>query len=392
MAPKKRSRPATCPPCPSNKKQPCPVPAPVPKLIIKGGVEVLNVVTGPDSTTEIELYLQPRMGINTTTDNEKNWYGFSEVVHHNDGSAADKQLRTTQLPQYSCARIQLPMLNEDMTCQTLLMWEAVTCKTELIGISTLIDTHIKEAVVAGGGATGPGEPIQGINYHMFAIGGEPLDLQGMEMQADANYASAIPPKSIHPNDVADLPLNSIFQLQGVVPKAKAKLDKDGYYPMEEWCPDPSRNENTRYYGSYVGGLNTPPSLQFTNTMTTVLLDENGIGPLCKGDGLFVSCGDIVGCLFKQNSGLRFRGLPRYFKITLRKRAVRNPYPITSLLGSLFSGLMPKLDGQPMSGPKSQIEEVRIYQGKEGLPADPDMRRYIDQFGQDQTAPPAKPAN
>uniref|UniRef100_A0AAU6S4Z8 Capsid protein VP1 n=1 Tax=Myotis daubentonii polyomavirus TaxID=3139990 RepID=A0AAU6S4Z8_9POLY len=386
MAPKKRPR---CAPCPKKAKEKvCPVPTPVPRLLIKGGVEVLNVVTGPDTTTEIELYLDPRMGINNVTDvSKRNWYGFSEVIHHNDGTSNQKNLLSIQLPQYSCARVQLPMLNEDMTCQTLLMWEAVSCKTEVIGISTLINTHIKEVASMGGAAEGPGEPIQGINYHMFAVGGEPLDLQGMEMQADASYAAAATPKVIHPNDIVKLPLNDIFKLQGLVPGAKAKLDKDGYYPIEEWCPDPSRNENSRYYGSYVGGLTTPPTLQFTNSVTTVLLDEYGIGPLCKGDGLFVSSADIVGCFFKSGSGIRFRGLPRYFKVTLRKRAVRNPYPISSLLGSLFSGLMPKLDGQPMSGPQSQIEEVRVYEGKEGLPADPDLRRYIDQFGQDKTILP-----
>lgn len=391
MAPKKRLRPAgLCPPCPKKPKactpRPCPTPASVPKLIIRGGVEVLNIITGPDSTTEIELFLQPRMGINDPNGNEKNWYGFSEVVHAEDGKDTSHQLKSTQLPQYSCGRVQLPLLNEDMTCQTLLMWEAVSCKTEVIGISTLINTHIKETTPHTQN-DGAGEPIQGINYHMFAVGGEPLDLQGMEMQADASYASAIPAKSIHPNDITKFATTNVFQLQGLVPAAKAKLDKDGFYPIEEWCPDPSRNENSRYYGSFVGGLSTPPSLQFTNSVSTVLLDEYGIGPLCKGDGLFVSCADIVGCLFKNNSGLRFRGLPRYFKITLRKRAVRNPYPISSLLGSLFSGLMPKIDGQPMSGPQSQIEEVRVYQGREDLPADPDLRRYIDQFGQDKTEPP-----
>jgi len=331
--------------------------------------------------------LQPRMGINSPTGNNKNWYGFSEVIHHEDGKDSSKQLLSAQLPQYSCARVQLPMLNEDMTCPTLMMWEAVACKTEVIGISTLINTHIKETRIELGGASGPGEPIQGINYHMFAVGGEPLDLQGMEMQADAHYASSAVPKVIHPNDVVKLPLNDIFKLQAVVQSAKAKLDKDGYYPIEEWCPDPSRNENSRYFGSLVGGLQTPPALQFTNSVSTVLLDEYGVGPLCKGDGLFVSAADIVGCLFKTDSGLRFRGLPRYFKITLRKRAVKNPYPISSLLGSLFSGLMPRLEGQPMSGPQSQIEEVRVYQGKEDLPADPDLKRYIDQFGQQKTVVP-----
>lgn len=391
MAPKKRPRSAAaCQPCPTAKKpKTCPIPTPVPKLLVRGGVEVLNVITGPDTTTEIELYLEPRMGINDINDSsKKNWYTFSEVIHYDDGSTSSKQLLSTQLPQYSCARVQLPLLNEDMTCQTLMMWEAVACKTEIIGISGLINTHVKETMSVAGASTAPGEPIQGINFHMFAVGGEPLDLQGFEVQADVHYSDSVPKKSLHTNDVAKLPDATIYKLQGLYPLAKAKLDKDGFYPVEEWCPDPSRNENSRYFGSYVGGLSTPPNLQFTNSVSTVLLDEYGVGPLCKGDGLFVSCADIVGCLFKASSGLRFKGLPRYFKITLRKRAVRNPYPISSLLGSLFTGLMPKIDGQPMSGPQSQIEEVRIYQGKEGLPADPDMARYIDQFGQNKTIPPS----
>ncbi|AFP94190.1 VP1 structural protein [Alphapolyomavirus sturnirae] len=394
MAPRKRPRYArdgtstTCPPVKKCVPKSCPVPAPVPKLLIKGGVEVLNVVTGPDSTTEIELYLEPRMGINSPTGDKKEWYGYSEVVHHNDGSDSSKQLLSVQLPQYSCARVQLPMLNEDMTCQTLMMWEAVACKTEVVGISSLINIHVYEAKVGAGlAATGPSEPITGINYHMFAIGGEPLDLQGIEQKGDTHYSSSVPVKTVHPNDAAKLPDSDKQRLQGLVQAAKAKLDKDGFYPIEEWCPDPSKNENSRYFGSFVGGLNSPPTLQFTNSVSTVLLDENGVGPLCKGDGLFVSCADICGLLFKDQSGARYRGLPRYFKITLRKRAVKNPYPISSLLGSLFSGLMPKLDGQPMSGPQSQIEEVRIYQGKEGLPADPDLRRYLDQFGQEKTSPP-----
>uniref|UniRef100_A0AAU6S4Y5 Capsid protein VP1 n=1 Tax=Eptesicus serotinus polyomavirus TaxID=3139987 RepID=A0AAU6S4Y5_9POLY len=389
MAPKKRPR---CAPCPQAKratasKPACPLPAPVPKLLIKGGVEVLNILTGPDSTTEIELYLQPRMGINAPSGTDKIWYGYSEVVHFNDGSSSSKLLLSKQLPQYSCARVQLPLLNEDMTCNTLLMWEAVSCKTEVVGIGALISVHLTSAKVFEGASTGPATPIQGIQYHMFAIGGEPLDLQGIEANGDTHYSSSVPAQTTHPNDFAKLPTSDVYKLQGLVPTAKAKLDKDGFYPIEEWVPDPARNENTRYFGSFIGGLTTPSSIQFTNSVTTVLLDENGVGPLCKGDGLFVSCADICGVELIQSSGIRYRGLPRYFKVTLRKRAVRNPYPITSLLTGLFSGLMPKLDGQPMSGQNAQIEEVRVYQGKEGLPADPDLKRYVDQFGQDKTVMP-----
>nr|6Y5X_A Chain A, VP1 [New Jersey polyomavirus-2013]6Y5X_B Chain B, VP1 [New Jersey polyomavirus-2013]6Y5X_C Chain C, VP1 [New Jersey polyomavirus-2013]6Y5X_D Chain D, VP1 [New Jersey polyomavirus-2013]6Y5X_E Chain E, VP1 [New Jersey polyomavirus-2013]6Y5X_F Chain F, VP1 [New Jersey polyomavirus-2013]6Y5X_G Chain G, VP1 [New Jersey polyomavirus-2013]6Y5X_H Chain H, VP1 [New Jersey polyomavirus-2013]6Y5X_I Chain I, VP1 [New Jersey polyomavirus-2013]6Y5X_J Chain J, VP1 [New Jersey polyomavirus-201 len=291
--------------------------------MLDGGVEVLNIITGPDATTEIELWLEPRMGVNAPTGDRKEWYGYSEVIHHADGY--DNNLLSVQMPQYSCARVQLPMLNTDMTCETLMMWEAVSCKTEVVGIGSLISVHLLEAKMeAGPNSDGPSRPIEGMNYHMFAVGGEPLDLQGIESNGQTKYATAIPAKSIHPNDIAKLPEEDKAQLQGLVPKAKAKLDKDGFYPVEEWSPDPSRNENSRYYGSFVGGLQTPPNLQFTNAVSTVLLDENGVGPLCKGDGLFVSCADICGVLVKaDNEAIRYRGLPRYFKVTLRKRAVKN---------------------------------------------------------------------
>ncbi|AFP58020.1 VP1 [Raccoon polyomavirus] len=383
MAPKRKGavcKTSQCKPSQTCKRvcTTCPVPATVPKLIVKGGVEVLDIVTGPDSITEIELYLQPRMGVNSTDiEHYSDWFGYSyDLKPMNPDSPSPEHL-----PSYSCARIQLPLLNEDMTCGTLMMWEAVSVKTEVIGINTLIDVHhLDQLPIRDKGA---GVPIEGLNYHMFAVGGEPLDLQGIVMDYKTKYPEGehkpITIKTITKKDLT--PKN-----QGMDPTAKAVLDRDGYYPIEVWCPDPAKNENSRYFGSYTGGTNTPPVLQFTNSLTTVLLDENGVGPLCKGDGLFVSCADICG-FFNKTEGMAFRGLPRYFKITVRKRWVKNPYPVTSLISSLFNNLMPKIKGQPMEGKDNQIEEVRIYEGSETIPADPDIVRYIDKFGQRQTEEP-----
>ncbi|BBG61989.1 minor capsid protein VP1 [Myotis horsfieldii polyomavirus 2] len=364
MAPKRKDRE------PKTKK--CPLPAPVPKLIIKGGVQVLSVKTGPDSITQIECYLNPRMGHNTETDA---WYGYSDIITVATAKNSD-QPPANQLPCYSCARIALPLLNDDMTCDTLLMWEAVSVKTEVVGVSSLVNVHAYGRRIYPDKSSA-NMPVEGINYHMFAVGGEPLELQGLVTNYEATY----------PADVVAIPAMTATN-QALNPKAKAVLDKDGKYPIEVWCPDPARNENSRYYGSYTGGSNTPPVLQFTNSVTTVLLDENGVGPLCKGDGLFLSCADICGFYFNNaEDKMLYRGLPRYFNVTLRKRAVKNPYPVTSLLNSLFSNMMPQITGQPMIGDKSQVEEVRVYQGIEGLPGDPDMNRFIDQFGQKQTGPP-----
>nr|AID54934.1 VP1 [Trichodysplasia spinulosa-associated polyomavirus]AOA60181.1 VP1 [Trichodysplasia spinulosa-associated polyomavirus]AOA60186.1 VP1 [Trichodysplasia spinulosa-associated polyomavirus]AOA60191.1 VP1 [Trichodysplasia spinulosa-associated polyomavirus]AOA60196.1 VP1 [Trichodysplasia spinulosa-associated polyomavirus] len=369
MAPKRKGE-GCARKCPTKT---CPTPKPVPKLIMKGNIEVLNLVTGPDSITTIELYLNTRMGQN---DESKENYGYSEKVTVANSSDQDKPT-SGEIPTYSTARINLPMLNEDLTCNTLTMWEAVSVKTEVVGVSSLVNVHMATKRMYDD--KGIGFPVEGMNFHMFAVGGEPLELQFLTGNYRTDYSA---------NDKLVVPPIKHQSTQGLNPHYKQKLTKDGAFPVECWCPDPSKNENTRYYGSYTGGQSTPPVLQFTNTVTTVLLDENGVGPLCKGDGLYVSCCDIVGFLVGKDGDMQYRGLPRYFNILLRKRTVRNPYPVSSLLNNLFTGLMPAVQGQPMdNGLSTQVEEVRVYDGTEGLPGDPDMVRYIDKFGQDKTRPP-----
>ncbi|BAQ55563.1 VP1 major capsid protein [bat polyomavirus 5b1] len=284
----------------------CPTVNPVPKLIVKGGVQVLSVRTGPDSITQIEAYLNPRMG--TLADTSK-MTGYSMPVGVATSWSSDNP-KAEHLPTYSCARIALPVLNEDLTCDTLQMWEAVSVKTEVVGAPSLTDVHFYAKKMYDG--KGIAIPIEGMAMHFFAVGGEPLDLQGIVANGQAKY----------PEGMVSIPgmthLNQVLQ-----PSAKAKLTKDGAYPVEVWSPDPAKNENTRYFGTYTGGQTTPPVLQFTNTVTTVLLDENGVGPLCKGDGLFLSCVDICGFLVDgYTSQMSFRGLPRYFNVTLRKRNVK----------------------------------------------------------------------
>lgn len=363
---------------PKRKQQAKPplTPTPVPKLLIKGGIEVLDLVTGPDSITQIECYLNPRMGMNEDSDV---WYGYSAPLEHAAAAREqDNTLTAKELPTYSCARIALPMLNDDITKNTLLMWEAVSVKTEVIGCNTFFSWH--NAFERTTNHPLVNNPVQGSTYHFFSVGGEPLDLQGIQQSAATVYPlGVVSPKKTDP------------LIQVLDPNSKAKLDTDSVYPVEAWAPDPSKNENTRYYGNYVGGATTPPVLTFTNTVTTILLDENGVGPLCKGDGLYLSAADIMGMVspVQDKGAQRFRGLPRYFNVTLRKRLVKNPYPVTSLLSNLFNSLMPRMSGQPMVGDKSQVEEVRVYEGMEGLPGDPDITRYVDGFGKEQVVTPQR---
>ncbi|UEV87526.1 putative VP1 [Gammapolyomavirus phacarbo] len=352
---------------PRQQKRGCPAPVPVPKLVTKGGIEVLELRTGPDSITTIETYLQPRMGSPTQP-------SFSEAV--TVGSASSDKPPKPQLPCYSAARVPLPVLNEDLTCNSILMWEAISVKTEVVGISSMVNCH--SATKRMYDNAGIGLPVEGLNFHMFAVGGEPLELQALVQNGKTTYPGGV---------VAPQPLDD--SATALNPKLKTRLLLDGAYPVEVWSPDPSRNENTRYFGSYTGGQQTPPVLQFSNTVTTVLLDENGIGPLCKGEGLFLTAADICGFVVQSDGKMYYRGLPRYFNVTLRKRRVKNPYPVTSLLSSLFTNLAPRLeDGQPMTGDNSQVEEVRIYQGTEPLPGDPSIDRFVDKYGEERTRLPS----
>lgn len=305
-----------------------------------------------------------------------NAFSYSAAV--SVGTETSDKPPKAQLPTYSMAKIELPPLNEDLTATTLLMWEAVAVKTELVGINTMVDVHTGGNNHRLYGNAGIGLPIQGLNYHFFAVGGEPLELQGIVLNSKATYpaGTVVPPGALE-GQMKD-------SLTCLDPLAKEKLLNDGVYPIETWCPDPAKNENTRYFGNLTGGTVTPPSLQFTNTVTTLLLDENGVGPLCKGDNLYLSCADIVGFFVDSAGKMYFRGLPRYFNITLRKRIVKNPYHVSTLLNTLFASMLPKVKGQEMVGGKSQIEEVRIYEGTEPLPGDPDINRFVDHMGQTHT--------
>nr|WLD48046.1 VP1 capsid protein [JC polyomavirus]WLD48052.1 VP1 capsid protein [JC polyomavirus] len=339
-------------------------PVQVPKLLIRGGVEVLEVKTGVDSITEVECFLTPEMG-----DPDEHLRGFSKSISISDTFESDSPNKE-MLPCYSVARIPLPNLNEDLTCGNILMWEAVTLKTEVIGVTTLMNVHSNGQASHDNGAA---KPVQGTSFHFFSVGGEALELQGVVF----NYRTTYPDGTIFPK-------NATVQSQVMNTEHKAYLDKNKAYPVECWVPDPTRNENTRYFGTLTGGENVPPVLHITNTATTVLLDEFGVGPLCKGDNLYLSAVDVCGMYTNRSGSQQWRGLSRYFKVQLRKRRVKNPYPISFLLTDLINRRTPRVDGQPMYGMDAQVEEVRVFEGTEELPGDPDMMRYVDRYGQLQT--------
>lgn len=406
-------------------------PSSVPKLIIVGGIEVLNIKTGPDSIITIEAFLNPRAGNNdpnavttlyqppdsttpavTAASGESSgdsssatntpapmdtgtgkaevkgaFYGYSDTLTVSTDFSTDK-LREHEVPCYSMAEITLPPLNSDLTCDTILMWEAVSVKTQVVGANTLLNVHsaMRTSDQKDPGSVRPeadGENTQafgagaGIGFvgpscHIFAVGGEPLDLQLITANFQSDYSAA----------KVQVPTNLTAKAQGLDPTLKAKLIADGVFPIEVWTPDPVRNENSRYFGTITTGSSTPNVLSFTNTVTTILLNENGVGPLCKGEKLFLSSADIVGFLTQPNFHQLFRGLPRVFNVQLRKRVVKNPYPITRLFNSIFNSLQPTVTGQ------SQIvEEVRVYDGTEPLPGDPDLVRIKNQYGQEVTLLP-----
>nr|AIC33519.1 capsid protein VP1 [STL polyomavirus] len=374
MAPKRKSRctSQTCPmdtcnprrrrceydPC---QKSVCPPPKPlppptcVPRIIAKGGMEVLDIQVGPDAVLTVEAVLQPRMGNNDPT---SAWYGFSDPVTVTATPAAPT------LPTYSFAKISLPPLNENLTCDTLTLWEAVSLKTSILGISVLISGHTPGTPPAD---RAPGNLIEGPSFHFYSVSGQPLDLQYCAPVITVQY----------PETMGRFQ-NFTGVQQTYDSTYKGVLDKDGHYPVEAWFPDPFKNENGRYFCTLTGGATTPPVLNATNSVSTVLLDERGVGILCRGDGLYLGSADICGYFQTDTvNEKRLRGLARHFSVTLRQRNVRNPYPLNTLLSSLLTAQMPRVSGQPMQGSSSQMEEATITDGTEPLPGDPTLRRTLD---------------
>jgi len=345
----KRKSSPTRTPTRSTRKKPCiPRPISVPRLIVKGGVTVLNVRQCPDATVQVEFFLNPRGGDDTNP-------GYSIIIGSNNNNQPDVRM----MPRYSVGRIQLPQPNDDLTCDSIIMWEAIQVKTEVVGVATLMDMHSTGRPIDQGGTTIYGNfPVSGPSYHFFAVGGDPLNVQAINHEHTMRLAGNVSaPKNSNP------PQNN----QILDPSRRARCDKDNYYPVELWHPDPLSNENTRYYGTFTGGQNTPPVLTVTNTVTTILLDQNGVGPLCRGNFCYLTAVDVVGLRYNStNPAQVWRLLPRSFIITFRQRMVKNPYPINQLITNLYDKMTPNFVGQSSA---EQTDEVRVYQGYAPLAGD-----------------------
>ncbi|WAA14041.1 VP1 [Grifec polyomavirus GB3] len=333
-----------------NNKRPCiPRPIQVPRLIIKGGVTVLDIRQCPDATMVVEFFLNPRAG-------DPNNPGYSMAINNNNNN----QPPIGMLPRYSVGRINLPQPNDDLTCENLIMWEAIQVKTEVVGLGTLLDMHSRGRSVNVSENIYSNYPIMGPSFHFFAVGGDPLGLQAIEHDgSNVLYGNVSAPKKTNPTQNG----------QVMDTARRSRCDKDDYFPIEFWHPDPFSNDNTRYYGNFTGGLNTPPVLSITNTVTTILLDENGVGPLCKGNHCYVTCCDIVGMRYDTTTpAQKWRLLPRVFTLTFRQRMVKNPYPINQLINNLYENMTPNFRGQS----SSQIDDVKVYQGLGPLSGDSEI--------------------
>lgn len=316
---------------------------------MKGGIQVLNVRQCPNATIEIEMFLNPRGG-----DPDK--LGYSGTIQNYNYTS--NQPNSQILPRYSVGRVQLPQPNDDMTCDEISMWEAVQVKTEVVGAPSMLDLHSPGRLQDQSTTVYNNLPIAGPSLHFFAVGGDPMDLQALQQDQS----------TIWPSDLASPPIPSRQQPDKTSTvldlTRKGKCDRDDHYPVELWHPDPFRNENTRYYGNFTGGATTPPVVSFTNTVSTILLDANGVGPLCRGNYVYITAADIMGLRYMdQTPGLRWRLLPRYFRVTFRQRMVKNPYPINQLINELYDKMTPSFVSQNMS---EQVEDVRVFQGLASL--------------------------
>ncbi|API13109.1 VP1 [Betapolyomavirus securanorvegicus] len=300
----------------------------LPRVIKKGGVEVLATVPpGPESEYKLEMFLKPCFGNDSGQAGPHYW-------NHSSPFTGEALTDGDYHVCYSMGQIQLPEISDQCSEEYMVVWECYRMETEV-----LYTPKITAAGLSGSNFLA----VQGTQMYFWAVGGEPLDVMYMlpkeKMKPQGNLRA---PSTTH----------SVYDPNIIREKLSSEL-----YPVEYWTPDPSRNENTRYFGRIVGGAATPPVVTYSNSSTIPLLDENGVGVLCNQQRCYVTCADITG--FLHNRIETAHG--RFFRLHFRQRRVKNPYTMSLLYKQVLIQRPPQVAAQ------LGVTEVTIEEGQAPAP-------------------------
>ncbi|ARA71318.1 major capsid protein [Betapolyomavirus vicugnae] len=314
----------------------------LPRQVKKGGVEILATVPLNEHTEyHVEMFLQPTFG---NSNGEGNFFSIGSPMTKGNNPDANTLLC------YSLGLVVPPEIPNQVDENSMIVWELYRLETEvLMGAKTHSTGYVGATKNIGG--------VEGPQFYFWAVGGQPLEVLGIKPRADVTYPQGIKGP---PNGTQDYITNST---------PRAIVDKP-QYPIETWLPDPSRNDNCKYFGRVIGGNQTPPVLTFSNSNTVPVLDEYGVGILLLQGRLYVTSGDMVGLvgedgeetLGSSTSNRRVHAAPgRFFRFHFRQRKVRNPYTINLLYKQVFN----KPDAEVVA--QVGVTEVTITQENQPLP-------------------------
>lgn len=270
---------------------------------------------------KVELFLKPTFGNSNGRGNYWTVGGAPRPGPHPN---------VEQLMCYSTGVVVPPEIPNQVDEASMIVWEVYRMETEVLVVPRTHDTGKIENVHQFGGVEGP-------QLYFWAVGGEPLDVLGIKPRHSSQYPTGVKAPTAD-TDVYD---NSVI---------RAKVDGNKY-PIECWIADPSRNDNTKYFGRMVGGIQTPPVVTYSNSSTIPVLDEYGIGVLCLQGKCYLTSADMLGLVAEINTDAnanykRTIAAPgRFFRLHFRQRRVKNPYTINLLYKQVFSQSETPFEGQ-----------------------------------------------
>lgn len=313
-------------------------PQKLPRVIKKGGVEVLDTVPLTEETQyKVEAILLPNFGKAAATGTyQSRGLPYPLTATLGPGAALC----------YSLAVVNLPEIPDAMCEDTMLIWEAFRLETELLVTPQLASSGYQRSQGTPAG-------IEGTQMYFWACGGGPLDVIGINPD----------PTRFKVDAALEVPGNvDIANLQ-----ATRKQVNAANFPVEVWVADPTKNDNCRYFGRVIGGGVTPPVVSYGNQSTTPLVDENGIGILCTFGSAYLTSADMVGMSgYPGNPTLSTdystqrqvqAGYGRFFRVHFRQRRVKHPYTLDMMFRQILQPQKPQVQGQQPSA----VQEVTMEQ-------------------------------
>lgn len=321
----------------------------LPKTIKKGGVEVLATVPPSEDTEyQVEMFMRPTFG--TANGEGAHWNLGAPLTPTNVTveNIPSVSANVESFMVYSLGLVDPPEIPNNMKDADLIVWELFRVETEVLQeYQGLSSGHLSGGLTVAG--------VQGPQMYFWAVGGEPLDVVGVRPRFNFHF----------PQGLTDIPgTHSKDNLNENTPRAKVTGPT---FPVEAWIPDPSKNDNCRYYGKLVGGNATPYVLSYGNTSTVPVLDEHGVGVLLVHGKLYVTTADILGLVAEPTRGEStsdrriHAATGRFFRFHFRQRRVRNPYNIDLLYREVFARNEPTFKGQ------TGVSEVTLVQDGNTVP-------------------------